>query len=313
MSDIVIPGNPGRDRVTCSSSIARSLRSSRFSDLLVSDGLLVRLVELDMHEPGWFKIAQSGVIFSVVLRGNYESSYFKRSDSDVRESSFRIYSLEQRMDQLISFREPSDVRLLQIAIRADTLMSMATAFGYDGEQLLKAATGCCRKGQEFSVPNRALPTVLRSVAEEAFLTQVGPASRPMVLYAKAIDILAHGFEYLLGNGCAHEREEDVTTTFEAVRDLLGREFRDPRCTVGLAERYGLPDRKLVGEFQARFGVTPATFVARLRMFEARRLLEHSRSPVNEICREVGFSDHAAFTRAFMRFFGCTPSSLRRCD
>lgn len=309
MSGIVIPGNPGRDRVTCSSSVAPSLRSSHFSDVALTDGFLLRLVDLQMNRPGWFKIAQSGVIFSVVLRGSYESSYFRQNDADVTGQSLRIYALPGRMDQLITFREPSDVLLLQIAVRPDALISFAATFGYDGVQLLNAASDCCRNGKGFVVFNRNLPTIIKAAAQAAFDAGRGAPVQPMLLYAKAIEILSHGFEFLLDRA-EEPKAKPLAAILYAVRDHIERHFRDPGCCDELPSFGPLSRRKVDMAFRSQFGVTPASLVASLRMSEARRLVQEDDLPICEIGRSVGFGNHAAFTRAFARYFGRTPSSLR---
>jgi transcriptional regulator GlxA family with amidase domain len=82
----------------------------------------------------------------------------------------------------------------------------------------------------------------------------------------------------------------------------------------LAARACLSARQLTRRFQIVFGATPADFVEKLRLDEARRRLgAHGRSPasVATVADSVGFASADAFRRAFERRFGLSPRSYRR--
>ncbi len=79
----------------------------------------------------------------------------------------------------------------------------------------------------------------------------------------------------------------------------------------LAARVGMSSRTLARRFQQALGETPAEYRRNARMKEARRLLELSGEPVLEVMSQVGYSDPAAFGRAFKRQAGLSPSSYRR--
>jgi AraC-like DNA-binding protein len=49
----------------------------------------------------------------------------------------------------------------------------------------------------------------------------------------------------------------------------------------------------------------------VRYERARQLLQDSDSSITEIALDLGYSDHAAFTRAFRRWAGSPPSQHRR--
>jgi AraC-like DNA-binding protein len=48
-----------------------------------------------------------------------------------------------------------------------------------------------------------------------------------------------------------------------------------------------------------------------RAFLAKRLLERTQEPVEEICYLLGFSEVSAFYRAFKRWTGMTPVEYRK--
>lgn len=65
-------------------------------------------------------------------------------------------------------------------------------------------------------------------------------------------------------------------------------------------------------FSALMGETVSQFVQRIRLEKAASLLRaHPRRPVTRVALEVGYANHAAFSRAFRATFGQTPSDWRK--
>ena len=78
----------------------------------------------------------------------------------------------------------------------------------------------------------------------------------------------------------------------------------------LAEELYMGQTKLKKLFRLATGVSPSRYVTRERMEEASRLLIEITSTVAEIGRAVGYSKPGAFTEAFRRENGCTPTQFR---
>jgi transcriptional regulator GlxA family with amidase domain len=78
----------------------------------------------------------------------------------------------------------------------------------------------------------------------------------------------------------------------------------------LAERISLCPRQFSRRFVQEFGSSPASFVRRLRLDEARQRLSSPDCTVEGVARSVGFSDADNFRRAFERCFGIAPSAYR---
>jgi transcriptional regulator GlxA family with amidase domain len=87
-------------------------------------------------------------------------------------------------------------------------------------------------------------------------------------------------------------------------------LRQDLSVEALAERANLCPRHFSRRFKEAFGATPAEFVERLRLDEARRRLAIHNSTIDEVAASVGFNSHRAFRRAFERRFGVAPSSYR---
>ena len=79
----------------------------------------------------------------------------------------------------------------------------------------------------------------------------------------------------------------------------------------LAERACMSPRHFARAFKQAFATTPADFVERQRLDQARERLLGSRRTVAHIAQSIGFRSADAFSRAFQRCYGLTPSTYRR--
>lgn len=81
----------------------------------------------------------------------------------------------------------------------------------------------------------------------------------------------------------------------------------------LAHRAALTAQHFCVLFKAETGETPARYLNRLRMDEARELLEdddHSQLSIKEIATTAGCNDLSHFVRDFERRFGLSPKRYR---
>jgi transcriptional regulator GlxA family with amidase domain len=76
-------------------------------------------------------------------------------------------------------------------------------------------------------------------------------------------------------------------------------------------RSGLAPRTFVRRFTNATALTPIEYVQRLRLEEAKRRLERTDTPVEQVAWAVGYEDPAAFRRLFRRIVGITPGEYRR--
>ncbi len=61
----------------------------------------------------------------------------------------------------------------------------------------------------------------------------------------------------------------------------------------------------------RPAIAPLDYVQRLRIEEAKQILETTDQPVEEIAGEVGYGDAVSFRRLFKRLVADTPALYRR--
>ena len=80
----------------------------------------------------------------------------------------------------------------------------------------------------------------------------------------------------------------------------------------LAHQAGLTAQHFCVLFKAENGETPARYLNKLRMDQARQLLEDNQSllSIKEIAAAVGWSDLSHFVRDFEKRFGLSPKRYR---
>jgi transcriptional regulator GlxA family with amidase domain len=79
----------------------------------------------------------------------------------------------------------------------------------------------------------------------------------------------------------------------------------------LIRRSRLAERTFKRRFASATGLTPIAYVQRLRIEDAKRRLERTNAPIDEISWQVGYEDPAFFRRLFKRTTGLAPGAYRR--
>jgi transcriptional regulator GlxA family with amidase domain len=92
---------------------------------------------------------------------------------------------------------------------------------------------------------------------------------------------------------------------------LQEHFREIDAIVQITSLADIPERTLKRRFKAATGNSLIQYLQNLRVEEAKRLLESSDMPVDDISAEAGYSDTSFFRRVFKRLTGLTPSHYRR--
>jgi transcriptional regulator GlxA family with amidase domain len=100
--------------------------------------------------------------------------------------------------------------------------------------------------------------------------------------------------------------DDLARLIPWLESRLDREI----TTAAMADAMGMSERTFHRRCVASFGKPPAKVVSELRLERARVLLG-DRIPIQTVASQCGFADPAAFTVAFGRRFGASPSAYQR--
>ena len=148
----------------------------------------------------------------------------------------------------------------------------------------------------------ALEVSHRRPAQQAILNRVGD-----ILFMECIrdhvETVAEGS----GNWLAALKDRALSTALALIH-------RDPQhnwTVPDLAREACLSRSAFAERFTQTLGEPPLTYLTRHRMRLAARQLAHSALPVGKVAEQVGYASEAAFSQAFKREHGLSPSLWRQ--
>jgi transcriptional regulator GlxA family with amidase domain len=109
------------------------------------------------------------------------------------------------------------------------------------------------------------------------------------------------------SGAATALDERIGRALAAIHQRPG----EPWSVESLAAVAGASRSIFSERFSQLVGMSPARYLARWRMHVASGWLENERATVADVATCLGYESEAAFSRAFKRFVGVPPSTLRR--
>jgi transcriptional regulator GlxA family with amidase domain len=92
---------------------------------------------------------------------------------------------------------------------------------------------------------------------------------------------------------------------------LAAQFAIANPVEEMVKRSGLAERTFKRRFTEVTGLAPIDYVQRLRVEDAKRRLERTDAPVEDISWRVGYEDAAFFRRLFKRITGLSPGAYRK--
>ncbi len=107
------------------------------------------------------------------------------------------------------------------------------------------------------------------------------------------------------------REDHGDSDISSAQQWLRTHFSVASPVEEMIRRSSMPERTFKRRFTAATGLPPIIYVQRLRIEDAKRRLERTETPIDEISWRVGYEDAAFFRRLFKRTTGMTPGAYRR--
>lgn len=105
-------------------------------------------------------------------------------------------------------------------------------------------------------------------------------------------------------------QSSSTNRFEDLAGWMVSHLDSDLTVEALAKRACVGTRHFSRLFKETFGTTPAAFVERIRLDEARQRLAESNASIAQVALSVGFHSDDVFRRAFERRFGVVPGEYR---
>lgn len=96
-----------------------------------------------------------------------------------------------------------------------------------------------------------------------------------------------------------------------VQAHLAKQLAEPFALEPLAQQFHLTKRTLLRRFKAALNDTPLNYLQRLRVEQAKRLLETTKAPIEQIVLQVGYEDVSSFRKLFLQYTELTPSQYRQ--
>jgi transcriptional regulator GlxA family with amidase domain len=107
------------------------------------------------------------------------------------------------------------------------------------------------------------------------------------------------------------RTDHGDAEIEGAQAWLARHFSVANPVEEVIKRSKLAERTFKRRFTVATGLAPIAYVQRLRVEDAKRRLERTDAPVDEVSWRVGYEDAAFFRRLFKRTTGMTPGAYRK--
>lgn len=142
-----------------------------------------------------------------------------------------------------------------------------------------------------------------------------PFRRNIELYPTAAAAEAAGFRPCLR--CRPETApfcpawNGTRTTVERALELIRSGALETGSVEDLADRLGIGSRHLSRLFAEHIGASPRQTAQTLRIQKAKRLLDQSDCPLEEVARQSGFGSLRRMRAAFSSLYGRPPSALRK--
>ncbi|MFC7519041.1 AraC family transcriptional regulator [Herbaspirillum sp. GCM10030257] len=193
---------------------------------------------------------------------------------------------------------------------AHILFCGAMRFNLDPLHPLLAMMPNVMRAYDLAKRDPAVLAMLEAMEREVALDRIGACG----ILARLADVLAASIiRAWVECACS-----DATGWIAAVRcpqigRVLAAIHREPErewSLVELAEVMGASRSSFVEKFSNTVGETPAKYVARVKMFQARHWIAREGMRVAVVARRLGYESEASFSRAFKRIIGHPPSEAR---
>ena len=165
------------------------------------------------------------------------------------------------------------------------------AIGDNNQFIMSGASTAWHDLILYLISQHAGPTAAQAIAKFFAFQWHADGLSPYVMFEPAMD---HG-----------------DAVIQETQKWLNKHFSVPSPIEQAVRQSGIAERTFKRRFKNATGHTPIEYVQRLRVDEAKRRLERTTAPIDEIGWQVGYEDPTFFRRLFKRLTGVTAGAYRR--
>jgi AraC-like DNA-binding protein len=230
---------------------------------------------------------------------------------DLKRAPIPIHTLPSR-------RDPSTVPILELRGAGPQTKLLCGRFDFERSDVHPVLSGLPRKlllRRRAESVGEWLPATLRLMADELDSARPGAA----LVVTRLADVLVTRAVRAVLERPREQGRDPLRGWLRGLTDphvghALGLVHRDPRrswTAATLASAVGLSRSGLFDRFSTLVGEPPTRYLTRWRMHLASVALRTERLSVAEVASRVGYTSESAFSKAFKRITGTTPSAYRR--
>ncbi|MFL6632909.1 MAG: AraC family transcriptional regulator [Massilia sp.] len=205
---------------------------------------------------------------------------------------------------LVSGAGPQDAAAEQV------LFCGAMRFNLDPLHPLLAMMPDVMRAADLGRRDPAVHAMLEAMEREVALDRIGACG----ILARLADVLAASIiRAWVECACSDASGWIAAVRCPQIGRVLAAIHRQPErdWSVGeLADVMGASRSSFIDKFSSAVGETPAKYVAKVKMFQARHWIARDGMRVATVANRLGYDSEASFSRAFKRIIGHPPSEAR---
>lgn len=192
----------------------------------------------------------------------------------------------------------------------DVMFCGAMRFNLDPLHPLLAMMPDVMRAGEMAQRDPTVPVMLEAMEREVALDRIGACG----ILARLADVLAASIiRAWVECGCSDSTGWIAAVHCPKIGKVIAAIHAEPErdwTVPALAEVMGASRSRFAEAFTRTLGESPARYVAKVKMFQARRWIAHDGMRVAVAAERLGYDSEASFSRAFKRIIGHPPSAAR---